>query len=134
MNSLFIHDDAKSDLESIWEKHPEAAARIVALLQELKGNHDLLDRLTQHDFAPPSRSQFHVSKWFELWNQGMDLWRLKIWDLEKQGLRYRIIYAFIPSNQQYHILGILPREFDYDTSEPIAQRIIRAYQALRENN
>ena len=64
------------------------------------------------------------------WRKGRDLWRLKMWDLEKKGLRYRIIHAFIPSKQHYHVLAIAPREFDYDADHPISQRILHAYQAL----
>lgn len=103
---LFIHEDAAADLSKLRQTELQAAARIVALLEELKGNPDLLDRLTQHDYGAYQSADFHVSKWHEQWNQGRDLWRLKVWDLEDQGLRYRIVYAFIPQKQHYHILAI----------------------------
>lgn len=130
MLALFIHDDASADLDALWERQPQAAARIVALLEELEGNHDLLDRLTQHDYGAYQSADFHVSKWQEQWRKGRDLWRLKVWELEEHGLRYRVVYAFMPKKHQYHILAIAPREFDYDANHPIGQRIIRAYQAL----
>ena len=100
MLSLCVHDDAVADLEALWESEPRAAARIVALLEELDGNKDLLDRLTQHHYGVRSRADFNVSKWLEHWNRGRDLWRLKIWDLEDKGLKYRIIYAFIPRTRR----------------------------------
>jgi len=127
---LFIHKDAIADLSALRQKELKAAARIVALLEELKGNPDLLDRLTQHDYGAHQSADFHVSKWQAQWRQGRDLWRLKVWDLEDQGLRYRIVYAFIPQKQHYHILAIAPREFDYDSNHPISQRILRAYESL----
>lgn len=130
MIALFVHNDAEADLEALWEEEPEAAARIVVLLGELEGNPDLLDRLTQHDYGSYHLADFHVSKWLELWNKGKDLWRLKVWDLEDKGLRYRLIYAFEPKRQAYHLLAIAPREFDYDTSHPISQRILSAYEEL----
>ncbi|MHB8409001.1 MAG: hypothetical protein ACYDHY_13065 [Acidiferrobacterales bacterium] len=133
MNALFIHDDAAADLEALWQREPYAAGQIVALLEELEGNHDLLDRLTQHKFGASHTSEFHVSKWQEQWRKGRDLWRLKLWDLEDKGLRYRIIYAFMPKRQHYHVLAIAPREFNYDSQHPLTQRILRAYKELGGN-
>jgi len=128
--ALFVHDDATADLEALWETEPQAAARIADLLEQLEGDSDLLDRLTQHDYGAYHSADFHVSKWQEHWRKGRDLWRLKVWDLEDKGLRYRVVYAFKPREQHYHVLAIAPREFDYDTSHPISQRILRAYQEL----
>lgn len=133
MIALVVHDHAYADLEALWAERPKAAGRIAALLEELDGDPDLLDRLTQHDYGANHSADFHVSKWQEHWRKGRDLWRLKVWDLEDQRLRYRIVYAFIPGKQRYHVLAIAPREFNYDTSHPISQRILRAYKELREN-
>ncbi len=130
MIALFLHNDAVSDLRDLKIIQPEAAARILALLQELKGNPDLLDRLTQHGYGSRNCSDFNVSKWLAHWKRGRDLWRLKVWDLEDKGLRYRIIYAFVPQKKHHYILAIAPREFNYDTNHPISRRIIRAYEEL----
>jgi len=127
---LFIHVDAEDDLERLWEEEPNAAARIGALLEELEGNQDLLDRLTQHDFGNYRTADFHVSKWLDQWNKGRDLWRLKVWDLEDKGLQYRVVYAFMPGKSQYHVLGIVSREFDYDPHHELSRRIIAAYENL----
>lgn len=130
MASLHTHNDATDDLEELWDEEPQAAARITAFLEELESNQDLLDRLTQHNFGAYHLEDFHVSKWFEHWNKGQDIWRLKIWDLEDVGLKYRIIYAFLPNNHQHHVLAIVHRDFDYETDHPITQRILEAYQQL----
>jgi len=128
--SIFVHDDAVGDLESLWKTQPEVAARITAVLEAIDGDQDLLDRLTQHGYGPRKYSDFHVSKWFEQWNKDRDLWRLKIWDLEGKGLMYRIIYAFIPRTKNYHVLAIAPRNFNYDKNHPISRRIISSYEKL----
>ncbi|WP_089729869.1 hypothetical protein [Candidatus Thiosymbion oneisti] len=130
MIALFVHDDAEADLEALWKEEPQAAARILALLAQLEGDPDLLDRLTQHDYGAHRSADFHVSKWQAHWRKGQDLWRLKLWDLEAKGLRYRVVYAFEPRRQHYHVLAIAPREFNYDASHPISRRILCAYQAL----
>jgi hypothetical protein len=128
--ALFIHEDAQADLEELWTREPRAAARLLAVFEQLEGDLDLLDRLTQHDYGAHRSADFHVSKWFDQWNKGRDLWRLKVWDLEDKGLRYRVVYAFTPKEHHYHVLAIAPREFDYDSSHPLSQRILRAYQEL----
>lgn len=133
MPLLFVSQDAKDDLELIWLENSQIAASIAVLLQELQNDDDILDRLTQHDFGSSEiEADFHISKWYEQWNTGKDLWRLKVWELDKlyPGTKYRIIYAFIPSKLHYHILAIAPRNFNYDSKSPITQRIIRAYEEL----
>lgn len=43
---------------------------------------------------------------------------MKVWDLEDKDLRYRVVYAFEPRRQHYHVLAVAPREFNYDASHP----------------
>jgi hypothetical protein len=129
---LFIHEDALEDLDRLWVRDEVAAARIVALIQQLKGDQVLLDHLTQHGYGKRSADEFDVSKWHRQWKLGRDLWRLEAWDLEQQGLRYRVIYAYVTGERRYYVLGVLPREqVDYDNPEdPITRRILRAYDEL----
>ena len=130
MDSLHIHDDATADLELLWEKEPTAAARIAVLIQELEGNQDLIDRLTQQDYGFSHSADIHVTKWFEHWNKGKDIWRVKIWELDDIGLKYRIVYAFIPRMHEYHVLAVAPRDFNYEKEHPITKRILKAYESL----
>lgn len=128
MVKLFVHDDAKQDLaELVRTKKLETAAKITALLEQLDADEDLLDRLTQHGFGDEGGALFNVSQWFEQQHQGNNLWRVKHWDLERKGLKYRIIYAFVPLKQHYYILGILPREFNYEPEHELTKRILEAY-------
>ncbi|MGY0561671.1 hypothetical protein ACW7G2_13235 [Luteimonas sp. A277] len=130
MYRLFVHHDAEGDLDALWESEPEAAARIAVLLQECEGNQDLLDRLSQHRFGTEGVDELNVSRWQERWRKGDNLWRVKVWDLERRGLRYRVIYAFIPQKRHYHVLAVAPRSFNYDQRHPLCQRILRAYEEL----
>ncbi len=130
MIALFIHNDATADLLALRRSDPKAAGRIMALLEQLQGDLDLMDRLTQHDYGAYESEDFHVSKWQEQYRKGRDLWRLKVWDLENTGTRFRVIYAFEPRTHHYHVLAIAPREFNYDKNHLISRRIIRAYEEL----
>ena len=131
MYYLFIHDDAKADLLAIREMDKPTAARFLVLLQELRNSQDLMDRLTQHDYGAYGTEDFHVTKWFEQWNKGNDLWRLKYWELEHGEQRYRVVYAFIPSLHHYHVLGVVPREFNYEPNHDLTKRILDAYKDLQ---
>lgn len=130
MFQLIVHEDAKADLKQLAGHDSVSAARIVALLEEIEGDQDLLDCLTQHDFGHDRTAGFHVSKWNQLWRAGADLWRLKAWDLEDKGIRYRVVYAYIPGKQRYYILGILPRSWNYEKTHPLTKRILSAYELL----
>ena len=132
MYRLFIHADAESDLERLWETEPEAAARITVLLEAIEADQRQLDQLTEHGFGTDGAGAFNVSKWHRQWNLGHDLWRLKAWDLEKVRMRYRVVYAFVPGKRHYHVLAVLPRaEVNYDDpNDPITGRILRAYADL----
>lgn len=130
MYSLVVHADAKADLEEIWEAAPRAAARINVVLEEIESNQGLLDSLTDQDFGAYGLKEFHVSKISMFWHTGLDLWRFKIWDLEEQKLRYRVVYAYESRRQRYYVLGILPRATSYDINDKRVQRILKAYEDL----
>ena len=131
--SIEIHEDAWDDLEELWEdpRTEEAAAAIDVLLQEIECDQDLLDALTAHDYGAYETKPIHVSKWVEYWRTGADIWRLKIWALEKIRLQYRIVYAYEIKKQKYHVLAIVPRDFKYDTNHPVSLRIMAVYATIR---
>jgi phage-related protein len=128
--TLSIHADAEADLDELWKVSEKAAARILALLQEIQGDQQLLDALTVHDFGADHKSEFHVSKWLALWNRGLDLWRLKIWDLDAMRLAYRVVYAYEIGKQRYHVLGVFHRSFNYDRTQPRVQRLENVYHHI----
>jgi hypothetical protein len=127
---LLIHDDAREELEELWRTVPRVAARITALLQEIQGSQELLDALTVHDFGAQGLQSFHVSKISKFWYSGLDIWRFKVWDLEEQRLKFRVVYAYEAKSQRYYVLGILPRAIAYDTNDPRVKRILKAYEDL----
>ena len=72
--SLIIHDDAKADLLALRRSEPRTAGRVLALLEQLEDDPDLLDRLTQHHYGS---ADFHVSRWQTQWRKGRNLWRIE---------------------------------------------------------
>jgi hypothetical protein len=128
--SIVIHEDAEADLDALWEIDEDSTADIEALLEQAACDQKLLDTLTARDFGSGRSEEFHVEKWFEQQRKGRNLWRLKIWDLEDRGIRYRIIYALDPRISRYHVLGVVQRDFNYDERDARTQRILAAYDEL----
>jgi len=132
MYLLNILPAVKDDLQVIKAKSNNAAAKLVAFLGELNGNQDFLGYLLEHNHGEPDKDLFNVSKWQEYWNKGYNLWRLKLFDLENVGLRYRIIYAYALESRvpTFYILAIVHRDFDYDPTHEVTKRLIHAYISL----
>jgi mRNA-degrading endonuclease RelE of RelBE toxin-antitoxin system len=128
--SIVIHTAAKRDLAEIARDDADTANEIYALLQEVKGDQDLLSALTVKDFGFAEDESFHVDQWVEQQRKGRNLWRLKLWDLENLGIRYRVIYAFDNRISRYFVLAVLPRDFDYDEKHPRCQQLIEVYDRL----
>jgi hypothetical protein len=127
---LSIHPDAATDIRELMAKDKFAAGKVVALLQQAKADPAIIDSLLDHDFGADHAAVYHVSKWFEFWNVGYNLWRLKIWTEPKGSLRYRIVYAYEPKSLQYHVLAVVHRDFDYKRDHEITNRILETYKKL----
>jgi hypothetical protein len=127
---LLLHSDAETDLFQLAQSEPKLAARLIVLLQEVQSDGELLDMLTVHDFGADQRELFHVSRWEEHWRQDKDIWRLKFWELDHQGLPYRVIYALKRGTGEHYVLAVAHRDFNYEPNHPTTQRILRTYEEL----
>lgn len=127
---LSLHPDAADDLRKLMISDSASGGKIAAFLQQAKNDPKIIATLLDHDFGDNRRNPYHVSKWLEFWNTGYNLWRVKLWVFPKGSLSYRIVYAYQPSTQHYHVLAIVHRDFDYQTDHAVTQRILTAYIAL----
>ena len=67
-----------------------------------------------------------VMKWHDAQRVArLPLWRLKFWDLEKSGLKYRVIYLYNWPDRSYNVMAVVHRDsFDYDDpTDPIRIRV-----------
>lgn len=128
--SLSVHKDAENDLDALYDSDEDSAATIDVFLDEASRSQEILDRFTSNDFRSyGSTHDFDVTRWKALWAK-YALWRLRLFDVPGAAANCRIIYTFHSVERRYYVLGIVPRDFDYDQSHPITQRIINAYQEL----
>jgi len=128
--TLTIHPDAADDLRQLMANDRFAAGKVTALLQQAKRDPKIIDSLLDHDFGADHSATYHVSKWYEFWNVGFNIWRLKIWTAPKGSLVYRIVYAYEPKSLQYYVLAVVHRDFDYKRDHEITSRILKAYKDL----
>lgn len=132
MFKLRIHEDADEDLEEIAKNDPDAAAFLIVFLEELEGDQDLLDRLTQDQYNVKRRrpvdwvADFNVKVWIEQRDANRNLWRLQAWDIDAS--QYRVVYAFEPATRTYGVLGVFhKRQFNYESNNPLTRRVLAAY-------
>lgn len=125
---LQVHQDAVADLRGIRAKNALAAAKLVALLEQLRCDEGLRDRLLDHGYGDDRRTVISVSKWQSVQTkvERLPVWRLKSWQLERQRLKYRVIYLYNWQDRRFIILAIVPREgIDYDDpNHPIRKRVV----------
>ena len=126
---LAVHHDAVGDLRLIRQQSPQAYGCLVALIQQLRADPALRARLHDIDVDNSDRSAaLGVKPWYSMRaaTGRKPVYRLRAWDLERQGLRYRLIYIYRWKDQSFNILAVVARaELDYDDPEhPIRQRIL----------
>ncbi|MDQ8001698.1 MAG: hypothetical protein REU00_17515 [Pseudomonadota bacterium] len=128
--ALEIHDDATADLRQIRSDDPVAFGRLFALLQHLRADETAQTKLLDHGFGSNKDEDFSVSKWLSTFRR-VPAWRLKFWDLEKQGLKYRIIYVWVWRERAFYVMAVVRRDtLDYDDiNDPIRQRVARSCRA-----
>lgn len=131
MPTVQVHRHAAEDLAAIATSTPEIRLRFGALLQQLKDDPLLCDRLTQDHFGVRGLDPFEVRRWVQQNEQDNNLWRLRIWDFEALGLNYRVVYAFFPTESRYVFLAFAPREWNYDPDHALTRRILDDYHRIR---
>lgn len=128
--SIALHDDAIDDINKIYSIDEDAAADIEVFLEEAKLNQKTLDSLTVNNYVNYEDPPFNVKELIELKRQKFIVWRVRLLWLDSNARNYRIIYAFNPTEMRYYVLGVVPREFNYDIKNEITKRIIAAYDKL----
>lgn len=123
-----VHNDATADLKQIAAVDSVAFNALIAFIQQLKIDPALGGKLLDHGYGQDGCAVMSVMKWHSIHNhERQPVWRVKVLDLEKQGLRYRIIYFYYWRDKTYYIMAVVPRqEIDYDDREqPLRQRVLR---------
>lgn len=129
--SIQLHPDAQVDINGLLRTHYLEATRILATIQQCKADRSLFDKLSSVQYAS-DEDRIDIHRWERLHKLGVEVWRFKVLDLERDGKRYRIFYAYSDKLTVW-ILAIQPRDkVDYDDPDhSFAHRIERAVASLR---
>ena len=125
---IHVHEDAVADLREVQRLRPKVFGRLMALIEQLRADFELSGKLLEHNFGSGQDEDISVSIWHNITRvERVQVWRLKAWDLEQRGMRYRLIYLYRWRDQSYTILAVVPRgRIDYDDpNHPLRQRISR---------
>ncbi|MEY3881518.1 MAG: hypothetical protein RIQ94_2314 [Pseudomonadota bacterium] len=123
---IHIHDDATEDLKKILHANRDDAIKLLAFIEQLKADSNLIKKLLEHGFGDDKSELISVKKWLSVHKiERQPVWRLRAWNLEQQGLKYRLIYLFNWHDKSHYIMAIIHRgDFDYDDpNDPIRKRI-----------
>lgn len=135
MYKLTIEKAAQDDIKELIAKGGQArisATRILTFLQELKGDQRFLSELLTRYFE---NDNFHVDKFVTCHDDGLNIWRVKVFEFDfnsqkKWSLPYRVIYGYDQEDLTFRVLGILPRNFNYEPDHELTKRIRRTYDEL----
>ena len=137
MASLQIQRSVAEDLaviraSSVVSAH-KAAMKIAALLREAGKDPDLADRLITpgEQKAADADIDFNVAQVSSLRRAGFDVTRIKVLDLERVGLRYRVLCAYFPVSHCVVVMAAVDRDaYNYEPEHPITIRVKSSYQQL----
>ncbi|MDT0355712.1 hypothetical protein RJO15_08045 [Herbaspirillum huttiense F1] len=135
MYKLRIEKDAQDDIKNLIAEGGKARAdafKIVAFLEELKGNRLWLNELLTRKFE---HERFDVDRFLEYWNQGLDIWRLKVFEFvsarnRSYPLPLRVIYCYDQQSLAFRVLAVCKRDFDYQPDHEQTKRICSLYDSL----
>ncbi|GHU01323.1 hypothetical protein FACS1894154_11240 [Betaproteobacteria bacterium] len=129
-HSLKLHPDAEGDLDALFEEDEDAYAAIVAFIEEAQASQVMLERMTSAEYEDKIHTPgFDIKRWQALWRT-VPLWRIRLFGVPGKAASRRIVYTFHPGEGKFYILGVIPRDFDYEPSHPLSKRIIRACEDI----
>lgn len=130
MPELIVEPHAEADLDELFESDPDTAAIIDVLLDEIFGNEELIQLLCTDRANRREDPAFDNERFIELWNDGYTIYRLKIWDMDGALINHRALHAYDGRSDCTHILGILHRDYAYDTAHEKVRRCVGDYESI----
>lgn len=130
MNEVRLTAHAVADLDAIYEVDADSAAEIETALEEIQNDNDLSRYLHERFFRNLGPPSYEVDHFNELWEKGLNIFRMKFWDYQGSLVPYRVLYAHNPKTDCFYILAVLDRKITYDTQHPIVKRVLADYERL----
>jgi mRNA-degrading endonuclease RelE of RelBE toxin-antitoxin system len=129
MINIDIVDNAFQDIARLRSQDRLAAVTILSVLEQVKADPDVLDKLTTHGDNFIGSVRLGVKRWQAMRNKG-NLWRFRIFDTPASS--YRVVYGYHWQTRQICIFAVVDKgDFDYDDLDSdIARRISADWKSL----
>lgn len=127
-----VHAHAEEDLAELADSDPDAVADILAVLEQLEADPQVIDKLTTHGNNDLPDDRINVKQWIEASkkvNRNGSLWRFRA--LDCPATNYRVVYGYHWPNKQICVLAVVHKtEIDYDCIESgIGKRVLSDWAA-----
>lgn len=134
---LRIHPHAAEDIRELLSHDVNGAGKLLALLQAIQEDPDLIDRLNiQGEIIEFDGGESVDVLRVECVKNIADVWRLKGWGSNNRSIPYRLIYAFFPAGPyrripRIEILAAVSRsEYNYEPQHSITVRVLSDYRDI----
>lgn len=129
MINIDVHENAVKDIVELRRTDKLAAAVVVATLEQLKADPDVIDKLTTSGSNNVGSARLGVKAW-ESMRHRANLWRFRIFDTP--ATKYRVVYGYHWQTRQLCIFAVVNKEsFDYDDlNSDIAKRIAHDWRSI----
>lgn len=132
MCSIEIEQCVVEELDALWEKDEDAVTLIEFILSELASDRNFLARMHNRRVRRMSTPDCEVDRLVELWAEGLNISRIKIWDIDGQLLPYRVICALDAAADCYHAIAVVYKKdgYNYERNSEVTRRFVARYHDL----
>lgn len=119
----------QEDMDALDEIEPAHADLLDALFEQLENDRGFRECLSENRYQRLNpRLETAPIEWAK--EHGLNINYLKLWDDDGALVSRRVIYAVdhSPNNRRLVILGLMPRDVDYDFDSSFGQRILNDYE------
>lgn len=133
MARLITIEAFEAELDALYETHPQDAAMIDALIEELMDDDELVGTLCHetpkwhYRYKPP----FEVKRFEECWNRGKRVYLLKVYDEDGHLIPHRVFVGHDIQTDDYIALSVQPRSTSYDTNDTGFEELCKRYDRER---
>lgn len=127
-----VHDHAEEDLDRIAGSDPEALATILATLEQLEADPDMINKLTTFGNVDVGSDRVNIDRWIEASKRARrgDVWRFRV--LDTPATNFRVVYGYHWQTRQVCVLAVVRKEkLNYDDlTSGIGQRVLSDWASL----
>ncbi|EML7988508.1 hypothetical protein D7Y24_19405 [Stenotrophomonas maltophilia] len=138
--TLKVTKAAESDIDDVCGEDDELFDAVWLYVRELKNDQELLEKLLEDRYGKLRHEdrfthRIGVQQIGEFFRDrpARDTWAWKFWDIENKGVALRFVYMYLPRQRWFIVLAVAKREWNYESSHPLSDRIRADYDRFKRN-